>query len=138
MPSLNVIHLIGNIGKEPELRYTPSGTPVISFSLAVSTGYLKDGEWKDETNWFKIIIFGKRAETINDKWHKGDCVYCSGELKIRQYTTNDGVKGTSVEVTANQSKMIQSKNKDTSNNESQDEQPPIDDTFPSDLTEPQI
>jgi len=127
MPSLNKITLIGNIGKEPEMRYTPSGTPVTSFSLAVSDDYKKDGEWVKVTDWFNVTMWNKSAEYAAQKLHVGDVIYVEGKIKQRTYTKGDGSSGSSMDVTAQSTKILIQKNKPQ--NGSQNEPTVDDDPF---------
>ena len=76
MASLNKIMLIGNVGADPELRYTPNGAPVAEFTMAVNRRYTTgDGEQKEETEWFRIVTWNKNAENVNQYLTKGQKVY---------------------------------------------------------------
>ena len=102
MASLNKILLIGNIGTEPEMRFTPSGNPVTSFRLATSRTYTTpDGEKKQETEWFTIVAWNRLAERCNQFLAKGRRVFVEGRLRIRFWEGQDGQKRTQVEVIAN-------------------------------------
>lgn len=103
MAGLNKIMLIGNLGKDPEMRYTPQGSPVTTFSLAVSRSVpgAEGGERKDETEWFNIITWNKLAETCNQYLSKGRRAFVEGRLRTRTWEGQDGQKRTSVEVIAN-------------------------------------
>ena len=88
---LNKILLIGNVGQDPEMRYTPSGTAVTSFSLAVNHRYTpKDGEKQEETEWFDITTWNRLAEVCNEYVHKGMKVYVEGRVKANEWTGKDG------------------------------------------------
>lgn len=88
---LNKVLLIGNLGKDPEMKYTPSGSPMTSFSVAVSRNWrTPDGENKEETEWFRIVAWDKLAEQCNEYLHKGRKVYLEGRLKTREYQGQDG------------------------------------------------
>src|SRR5215471_12758975 len=107
---LNKIMLIGNLGRDPELNVTAEGTPVTKFSLAVSRNYTtKSGERREETEWFNIVAWEKLAETCERYLHKGSKVYIEGRLTQRKYTDKEGTQRTSVEVIANDMKMLDSK-----------------------------
>ncbi len=94
--------LIGNLGKDPEMRYTPQGHPVTTFSLAVNrTIPGGEGERKEETEWFNIITWNKTAEICNQYLTKGKRVFVEGRLHIRTWEGQDGQKRTNVEVIAN-------------------------------------
>ena len=103
---LNKILLIGNLGKDPELNVTSDGTPVTKFSLAVSRK-LSNGE--KETEWFNIVAWRQLAETCERYLHKGSKVYIEGRLQQRKYTDREGVQRTSIDVIANDMKMLDSK-----------------------------
>jgi single-strand DNA-binding protein len=100
--------IVGNVGKEPEMRYTPSGQPVTSFSVATNRSYQNpSGEKIDETTWFRVTTWGKLAETCNQFLHKGRQVLVEGRLVPdknggpRIWTRQDGTPGASFEITAN-------------------------------------
>ena len=97
---MNKIMLIGNLGKDPEMNYTPSGVAVTRFSLAVSR-YSKSstGEKQEETEWFNIVAFRQLAETCNSYLHKGDKAYIEGRLASRKYNDRNGVERFSLDVT---------------------------------------
>lgn len=98
--SFNKIIIVGNLGRNPELRYTPQGTAVCDFSLATNERR-KDqtGDSKDETTWFKVTFFGRQAEVANQYLAKGRQVYVEGRLRAREWTDKDGKVRTSLEVT---------------------------------------
>ena len=107
---LNKIMLIGNLGKDPELNVTPDGTPVTKFSLAVNRRYKgANGEQKEETEWFNIVTWRQLAEICERYLHKGSKVYIEGRLTQRKYTDREGVQRTTVEVIANDMKMLDKK-----------------------------
>ena len=91
--------VVGNLTKEPELRYTQSGRPVCSFGLAVNRRYQQNGEWKDADPVFlNASIWGTPGENAAASLHKGDRVMVTGRLEVREYTKQDGSKGTSVDI----------------------------------------
>src|SRR5215207_5547583 len=94
--------IIGNLGADPEMRYTPNGRPVATFSVAVnqSTKNQQTGEWVEATDWFRISVWGDRAERAAENLRKGSRVFVDGRFRTREYETNDGRKGTSLDVTA--------------------------------------
>lgn len=99
--------IVGNVGREPEMRYTPSGQAVTSFSVASSRQYTnQNGQKVEETIWFKISVWGKMAETCNQYVHKGMKVLVEGRLiadsngSPRVWTRQDGTPGASFEVNA--------------------------------------
>lgn len=102
MASLNKIILIGNVGSEPEMRYTPSGSAVTSFRMATNYRYTTSaGESREETDWFGITVWGKQAESCNQFLSKGKQVYVEGRLHARTWEGQDGQVRTSIDVTAN-------------------------------------
>ena len=107
---LNKIMLIGNLGRDPELNVTAEGTPVTKFSLAVNR-YTKSstGDRREETEWFNIVAWRQLAEICERYLHKGSKVYIEGRLTQRKYTDKEGIQRTSVEVIANDMKMLDSK-----------------------------
>ena len=89
--SMNKILLIGNVGSDPEMRYTPNGAAVTSFSLATNRVYTTaDGERREETEWFRVSAWGRDAENCNTYVTKGMKVYVEGRLSSRSWTGNDG------------------------------------------------
>lgn len=105
---LNKIMLIGNLGRDPELSYTPSGKAVTKFSLAVSRRMpdRETGERREETTWFNIVAWERLAETMNQYLHKGEKVYIEGRMTSRKYTNKDGVEVTAWDVTATDMQML--------------------------------
>ena len=102
MASLNKIMLIGNVGSDPEMRYTPNGKAVTSFRMATNYRYIgSDGERREETEWFRVSVWGKQAESCNQFLSKGRRVYVEGRLHSRNWEGQDGQMRTSLEVSAN-------------------------------------
>jgi len=102
MATLNKIILIGNVGTDPEMRYTPNGNPVTSFRMATNYRYTtSNGERKEETDWFSITVWGKQAESCNQYLSKGRQVYVEGRIHARSWEGQDGQMRTNLEVTAN-------------------------------------
>jgi single-strand DNA-binding protein len=102
MASLNKVMLIGNLGSDPEMRFTPNGNPVTSFRMAASRSFLdSDGERKQETEWFTVVVWGKQAESCNQFISKGKQVYVEGRLRTRSWEGQDGQKRFRTEVVAN-------------------------------------
>ncbi len=98
MPTLNKWEIIGHLGSEPEMRFTPDGSPVTSFSVAVSYGY---GE-KKSTEWFNVVAWKKLAETCNQYIVKGLPVYVEGRQQTKTWEGQDGAKHYKTELIANQ------------------------------------
>ena len=103
MVSLNKVMLIGNVGKDPEMRFTPNGIPVTSFSVATNRVFnTPEGEKKQETDWFSVVTWSKLAELCNQYLTKGKLVYVEGRLQTRTWDGTDGQKHSRTEVIANQ------------------------------------
>lgn len=101
MASLNLVQLIGNMGKDPEMRYTPSGQAVTQFSVAVNRNFRRDNEWQSETEWFRVVVWGDQAERVAEHRRKGDQVYVQGRLQTRSWEdSNTGTKRYSTELIA--------------------------------------
>jgi len=105
---LNNIMLIGNLGRDPEMSYTPSGKAITKFSLAVSrrTRDRESGERREETQWFNIVAWDQLAETCTQYLHKGSKVYLEGRMTSRKYTNKDGVEVTAWEVVIGEMEML--------------------------------
>ncbi len=95
---LNRIHLIGYLGADPDGRYTPAGTALTTFSLAVGRVTGSGEGRRDETEWFRIVAWERLAETCNEYLHKGDRVFIEGRLQTRKYTDREGTERSIVEV----------------------------------------
>ena len=100
MTGFNKVVLIGNLTRNPELRYTPSGTPVASFGLAVNRRWKQDGEMREEVTYVDIVVFGKSAEHCGQYLTKGNGVIVEGRLQQRRWETEDGQKRSKHEVVA--------------------------------------
>jgi single-strand DNA-binding protein len=104
---LNKVLLIGNLGCDPEMRYTPSGRPVTSFSLATSRSWTSaDGERREETEWFNIVTWGSLAEICKQYLSNGQQVYIEGRLQTRGWEDETGKKHFRTEVVANEMIML--------------------------------
>lgn len=109
--SYSRVILVGNLGRDPEMKYLPNGDPVTNFTLAVNRRRKgSDGQYADETDWYRINCFRRNAEIADQYLHKGSKVMVDGQLSIRQYTGNDGTERTSVEVTCDNLVMLGDKN----------------------------
>ena len=100
--ALSKISIIGNLGRDPELRYTPNGRPVASFTVAVnqSTKNQQSGEWIESTDWFRVSVWGDRGERAAESLRKGSRVFVDGRFRTREYEANDGQKRLSLDITA--------------------------------------
>jgi single-strand DNA-binding protein len=96
------VMIIGNLGSDPEMRYTPSNRAVTQFNVAVnqSTKNQQTGEWIEETDWFRVSVWGDRAERMAESLRKGNKVFVEGRFKTREFEGRDGQKRTSLEITA--------------------------------------
>ena len=117
MASLNKVMLIGNVGQDPELRYTPDGNPVANFSIAVNRRRRVGDEYKDETEWFNIVCFSRTAENVNQYLTKGQKVYVEGRFQSSEYVGQDGNQRKSFEVIANEVTFLSTKNEADSINQ---------------------
>jgi single-strand DNA-binding protein len=102
MASLNKLMVIGNLGTDPEMRFTPNGSPVTSFRLATTRTYTPpDGERRQETEWFTVVAWNKLAETCNQFLAKGRRAYVEGRLKTHTWEGQDGQRHFRNEILAN-------------------------------------
>lgn len=99
MGSLNKAQVIGNLGRDAEVKVTPSGQSVASFSVATTEKWVKDGEKKEKTEWHRIVLWGKQAESLQPYLRAGKQVYVEGQLQTRQWE-KDGQKHYSTEIRA--------------------------------------
>lgn len=101
MASYNKVLLMGNLTKDPELRYTPQGTAVVNLRLAVNRKYRsKDNELKEEVCFITVVVWNKQAETCNQYLHKGSGIFVEGRLQSRSWEDNSGAKRSVIEVRA--------------------------------------
>ena len=104
---LNKVQIIGHLGRDPEMRYTPSGRPVTTFSVATTRNWnTASGERREETEWFNIVAWGGLAEVCNDYLVKGQQVYIEGRLQTRRWEDDEGNKRSSVEIVAREMIML--------------------------------
>ena len=115
---LNKIMLIGNVGRDAELRYTGSGTAVADFCLAVNRNWRgSDGERREETNWFRITLWGTRAERVSQYITKGSQLYVEGRLQVRDVDDDEGHRRTYVDVVANDVQFVGGRREDMGSTE---------------------
>lgn len=108
--SVNKVILVGNLGKDPELRYTPSGTAVATFSLATTERYKdRDGQKQEKTEWHNIVAWRQLAEICGKFLHKGKQVYIEGKIQTRSYDDRDGNKRYITEIVVDQMQMLGTK-----------------------------
>lgn len=107
MASLNKVMIIGNLGSDPEMRFTPNGSPVTSFRVATNRVYTTaDGERKTETEWFSVVTWNKLAEQCNQFLSKGRLVYVEGRLRTSTWEGQDGLKHYRTEIIANRATFL--------------------------------
>lgn len=110
MASLNKVMLIGNLGKDPEVRYTPAGVAVASFNLATSERFKnKSGEWEERTEWHRVTLWSKLAEIAGEYLAKGKTVYIEGRLQTRKWQDNSGNERYTTEIVGEKMQMLSPK-----------------------------
>jgi len=123
--SFNKILLVGNLGRDPELRYTPQGTPVCSFTVATNERRKdRTGESQDQTTWFRVTLWGRQAETASQYLTKGRPIYIEGRLRIEDWTDRDGRARYTLEVHATDMQFVGGKGEDVSAPSRSEERPP--------------
>jgi len=129
MRGVNKVILIGNLGKDPELRYLPSGQSVTKFPLA--TGWRvkdKDGQLQERTDWHNVVAFGRTAEVCNEYLKKGSQVYIEGRIQTRSYDDRDGNKRWFTEIIAQSMQMLGRKGEAEEEIPEETEQPMVEET----------
>jgi single-strand DNA-binding protein len=122
--------IIGHLGRDPEMRYTPSGRPVTTFSVATSRSWnTSDGERRSETEWFNVVAWGSLAEICKQYLAKGQQVYVEGRLQTRRWEDENGNRRSSVEIVAKEMVMLGERKKKTDQDADDFED---DDTFEAD------
>ena len=113
MASLNKVFLIGNLTRDPELRYIPSGSAVATFTVAVNRVYKSQaGEKKEQTSFLRVVVWGRRAEVCGEYLSKGNPVFVEGRLQSRDWETQDGQKRSTVEVVADNIQFLKMRAKE--------------------------
>ena len=133
MASVNKVILIGNLGRDPELRYTKSGQAVANFSIATNERWKdKDGQSQERTEWHRIVTWGKTAELCAQYLAKGRTTYLEGRLQTREYEDKDGIKRYTTEIVAQNVTFLGSGRSEASGNPSAMDGPPAppDDDIP--------
>ena len=109
--TMNKILVIGNLGSDPEMRYTPNGNAVTSFSVATNRRYkTSDGETREETEWFRVNAWNRLGETCNQYLQRGSKVYVEGTLTSGAYLSNDGDPRASLDIRATEVRFLDSRN----------------------------
>lgn len=120
---LNKLMIIGHLGRDPEMRYTPSGKPVTTFSVATSrTWHSADGERHEDTEWFNVVAWGGLAEICNQHLHKGMQVYVEGRLQTRRWEDAEENKHFTTELVAKEMIMLGEKKETIRKSFDQDEE----------------
>lgn len=110
MASVNKVILIGNLGRDPEVRYTPSGTAVANFSLATTENWTnKDGEKQSRTEWHRIVAWGRLGETCGEYLSRGSQVYIEGSIQTNEWEDQEGNKRKTTEIRAWRMQMLGSR-----------------------------
>ena len=111
--SLNKCMIIGNLGRDPEMRYTPSGQAVTQFTVATNRNFRDaQGEWQSETEWFRVVVWGQQAERTAERLRKGNKVYVEGRIQTRQWEDQTGNKRYTTELVANQVSSLERRERD--------------------------
>src|SRR4029078_4741162 len=113
------VMIIGNLGADPEMRYTPNGRPVRQFNVAVtqSSKNQQTNEWVEATDWFRVSVWGDRAERAAENLRKGNKVFVEGRFKTREFEGRDGQKRTSLELTADSLVNLEKRNREDGDGE---------------------
>lgn len=116
MASVNKVILIGNLGRDPEIRYMPSGDAIANVAIATSfkSKDKNTGEQKESTEWHRVSFFGRLAEIVGQYLKKGSTVYVEGRLQTRKYTDKDGIEKYATDIVAEQMQMLGGKHGDAS------------------------
>jgi len=120
MPSVNKVFLIGNLGKDPEVKYTPSGVQIAKFSLATSERVKKGENWEERTDWHNVVLFARQAEYAKDYLKKGMTVFIDGKISTRSWDDENGVRKYITEIIGNVVKNLSVKRDDASNDSADD------------------
>jgi single-strand DNA-binding protein len=106
---VNVVHLVGNLGRDPEISYTSGGTAVCKASLATSERWTKDGERKEKTEWHNLVFWRRQAEVANEYLSKGSLIYVEGAIRYRAWDKPDGGKGYATDIEVQRFQMLDSR-----------------------------
>lgn len=131
--SLNKVSIIGNLGKDPEIRTTPAGKKVANFSVCTSDRWTdKEGKKQESAQWHKLVAWGPLAEIIEKYVRKGSQAYFEGKLDYRKYTGKDGIERYSTEIVVSEMQMLGGKSAESAPQSSQESMPipPDDDLLP--------
>ena len=112
MASVCTVHLIGNIGKDPEVRYSAAGKPIANASLATTSRRKKDGEMVETTEWHKLIFFDKLAEIVGEHVTKGSMIYVEGTIKYEKYINKNGVEVNTTQIVCDEMTILKRPDKE--------------------------
>lgn len=112
MASFNKIIVVGYLGRDPEIRYTPQGTAVCSFTIASTEKITVQGEKQDVTTWFQVKVWGRQGEVANQYLHKGKQIYIEGRLRQEEWTDKEGNRRTSLVITTTDVQFLGTKDED--------------------------
>jgi single-strand DNA-binding protein len=110
--SLNKCMIIGNLGRDPEMRYTAGGQAVTQFTVATNRRWQRDGEWQEETEWFRVVVWREQAERVAESLRKGSKVYVEGRLQTRQWEDQSGQKRYTTELVADRVTSLERRERD--------------------------
>ena len=132
MATLNKVQLIGNLGRNPEVRFTPNGTAVCAVSLATTNAWKdKAGERVEQTEWHRVVFFERLAEVVGEYLKKGSSIYIEGRLQTRKWQDRDGVERYTTEIVADELQMLGSKLEDAKRGDApHDAEPPSEGDVP--------
>ena len=120
--SLNKVILIGNLGQDPEARFTPQGTAVCNLSVATNESWKdQNGEMQDRTEWHRVVMYGRMAETATEYMKKGQMVYVEGRLNTREWEDQNQIKRRTTEIRCDNFTMLGRRSDTTQNNPSQNQ-----------------
>lgn len=123
---INKVILIGNLGADPEVRYSQTGTPIASFSVATTETWKKqDGSKEEQTEWHRIVAFGRLGEICGEYLSKGSKVYIEGRIQTRKWEDKDGNTRYTTEIVAREMKMLTPRGASDNNNKQYNEEPPF-------------
>ena len=122
---INKAILIGNLGADPEVRYTQSGTAVANFNLATTETWTKEGNKEEKTEWHRIVAFGRLGEICGEYLSKGSKAYIEGRIQTRQWDDKDGNKRYTTEIVAREMKILTPKGGAASSGDVGNDEPPL-------------
>ncbi len=126
--SVNKVILVGNLGQDPEGRFTPQGTAVTNLSVATNESWKnQNGELQDRTEWHRVVMYGKMAETANEYMHKGQMVYVEGRLQTNEWEDKNQIKRRTTEIKCDNFTMLGRRGDTTTQSGNQPEKPEQDD-----------